>query len=221
MENMRARPARRAISRRNPHWRERRPEFRTNNAIEWLAMRMGNAGICLQCRHPRSEHVENGCNHLDDLGPQPHGNPEKKLCACGGFKSTKREETRGDAHVESCAAHPKEAMGWKVKLPAFAVVGALVFAEPALTLACSNAESREVRAPYSCNSSKLWSGSPFQLSCHSLVERSFPPHGHAGGSEEPDGGTTTVEVSASGSVSNVAAQLTFVSLPARVPSNGQ
>jgi hypothetical protein len=42
--------------------------------------------LCLRCEHPKSEHVNNGCNHLDDMGRQPHGNREEKLCDCDGFR---------------------------------------------------------------------------------------------------------------------------------------
>jgi hypothetical protein len=41
---------------------------------------------CLGCGHPQSEHVNSGCNHMDDMGPQSHGNPERKICTCDGFK---------------------------------------------------------------------------------------------------------------------------------------
>ena len=44
--------------------------------------------LCLKCGHPRSEHHGQGCNHLDDMGPQQHGNPERKLCTCDGFKAS-------------------------------------------------------------------------------------------------------------------------------------
>ncbi len=41
--------------------------------------------ICLRCEHPKSEHANGGCNHLTDLGPQSHGNPESQACECTGF----------------------------------------------------------------------------------------------------------------------------------------
>jgi hypothetical protein len=46
--------------------------------------------ICIKCEHPKSEHVGKGCNHLTDMGPQPHGNPELKMCWCDGFVEDKR-----------------------------------------------------------------------------------------------------------------------------------
>jgi len=46
--------------------------------------------LCLECEHPKSEHDNQGCNHRDDMGPQPHGNPELKMCSCDGFKEIKR-----------------------------------------------------------------------------------------------------------------------------------
>lgn len=42
--------------------------------------------LCRNCEHPKSEHVDIGCNHRDDMGPQEHGNPEAELCTCDGFK---------------------------------------------------------------------------------------------------------------------------------------
>ena len=41
---------------------------------------------CLKCGHPESEHASDGCHHLGDLPPQPHGNPEKLLCGCDRFQ---------------------------------------------------------------------------------------------------------------------------------------
>jgi len=48
-------------------------------------MTNGERQVCLTCGHPESEHVKGGCNHLTDLGPQEHGNPEMQMCSCGGF----------------------------------------------------------------------------------------------------------------------------------------
>jgi hypothetical protein len=47
--------------------------------------KLSMAEALCRCGHPKSEHLERGCNHMDDLGPQPHGNPEGGLCTCHGF----------------------------------------------------------------------------------------------------------------------------------------
>jgi hypothetical protein len=48
---------------------------------------MANADLepCVKCDHPNSEHVKGGCNHLTNLEPQEHGNPERLLCSCDEF----------------------------------------------------------------------------------------------------------------------------------------
>jgi len=46
--------------------------------------------LCLKCDHPKSEHTTKGCTHLDDMGPQEHGNRESKICNCTGFIVSKR-----------------------------------------------------------------------------------------------------------------------------------
>jgi len=46
----------------------------------------GKDKLCLRCEHPKSEHVKDVCGHLDEIGQQPHGNREQKLCTCSGFR---------------------------------------------------------------------------------------------------------------------------------------
>jgi hypothetical protein len=52
---------------------------------------MANADLelCIKGNHPMSEHAKGGCNHLTDLGPQEHSNPEKLICSCNGFIAKK------------------------------------------------------------------------------------------------------------------------------------
>jgi hypothetical protein len=57
--------------------------------FEGVAMTNGENELCLKCEHSKSEHVSTGCNHLDDMGPQEHGNPEKLLRSCDGFMGSK------------------------------------------------------------------------------------------------------------------------------------
>lgn len=48
--------------------------------------RMLDDVVCLNCNHPKSDHGEKGCLHLEPLPPQPHGNPEQQICGCDNFR---------------------------------------------------------------------------------------------------------------------------------------
>ena len=48
--------------------------------------------LCLICEHPKSEHVEGGCDHLTRVANPGHDNPENKRCDCRGFRGTRKQE---------------------------------------------------------------------------------------------------------------------------------
>ena len=78
--------------------------------------------LCTRCGHPQAEHIEEGCTHLDDLGPQPHGNPERGLCTCDGFKEAAvpiRTPYKGRAANPSRGKHTKVVGGHKASAKRF------------------------------------------------------------------------------------------------------
>lgn len=50
----------------------------------------GKMRVCLRCGHPKSYHVQRGCDHIDPVSRNRDGSTTMKVCDCTGFEANEQ-----------------------------------------------------------------------------------------------------------------------------------